>query len=376
MANINDLLLIGLGGAGGRLVDDMVEYNPLYQQFYINTSITDLESLNNLNKITNNYYCLGMSNGVGRNRKLGKTLAEQYGYNMMDIIQRTQQKVLYLVSSLGGGSGNSILSVLLNALDELKEDGDFDKTVNLILILPYLNSHTIILENAKTAWNELISHKSVNSIIFISNNSKNGNESAINNEFCETFDSLFDIPDDNGILFDNMNLQNIMNDKGVLYFFNLENDCSSIEVAFEKAKKESVLAPMFFNELNLKTNKDGSTYVKCGYLGLSFSNNKYNKDYLINKFDSKYETYVGNNSNDNNLVLISGMIPPYESITLIEHELETRESQKESDDIDFSKFTVKSKDKQIDNKIKYEEIDHQEEPKSKKKKLKKGLFKR
>lgn len=374
MANINDLLLVGLGGAGGRLVDDLVSYNPLYQQFYMNTSITDLESLTNLNKTTSNFYCLGMSNGVGRNRELGKTLAEQYGYNMIDILERTQQKVLYLVSSLGGGSGNSILSVLLNALDELKEDGDFHKTINLILILPSLNSPDIILNNAKQSWGEIIAHKCINSIIFISNNAKNGDEKEINNDFCETFDSLFDIPDDNGILFDNMNLQNILNDKGVLYFFNLDDDCSSIEIAFEKAKKNSVLAPMFFNELNVKMNKEGTTSTKCGYLGLSLSNKKYNQDYLLNKFIAKHETYIGNNSNGKNLVLLSGMLPPFDSITLIEHELKTRKENTKHEEIDFSQFILQNE--KNDDVESDDVIGNIEDVKPKKKKLKKGLFKR
>ena len=379
MSNINDILFVGLGGAGGRLIDDLVEYNPIYQQLFINTSMTDLESLKSLNKVTNNYYCLGVSNGVGRKRELGKEISRQYGYNIIDLLNRYPQKYIYFTCSLGGGSGNSILSTILDALEELKKEGEFDKIINLILILPSLDSPDIILENTKESWNEIIPHQCINNMIFISNDSQNSNiikkhrELYINKEFCKIFDSLFLIPEDNGIQFDTQNLNNILNDKGVLYFYELDNNCSSVEVAYEKAKKNSVLAPMFKNEINIKINPDGTTITKCKYLGISFNNKKYNIDYFTNNFEASKEIYIGNNI-DTNLVLISGMLPPFDSINFIKHELETRNEKNNNNDIDFSQFTLS-----LDNNKENNDSEISVEVnniKNRSRKLRKGLFKR
>lgn len=339
--NRGDMLFVGLGGAGGRLVDELIEYNGMFQGFFINTSIGDIKSLDNASDETQNYYCISTLNGVGRNRKLGKAFADQSGYNMIDILTRYQQEVIYLVASLGGGSGSSILSVLLEAIEELKsdEDGSFNKTINVIAILPSLNSPDVILNNALETWNEIIDNKGINGIIFVDNSSniiklnnipESKRDVTINQHFIELFDSVFDIPLNNSIKFDNGNLGNMLRDKGCLYIYNIPNDCTSIEIAMSKSESNSVLAKMYkedniitdSNKLIQKTNEN-EKYIECGYLGISFQNQSYNKDYFYQKFSFRQEDYDGINS-DRNLLLISGCKPPLNAMKLIEHEIEDR----------------------------------------------------
>lgn len=371
----SDILLVSLGGGANRLIDTVVNTDPRFIPLFINTSITDLESLDSFNELTKNYLCISTQNGVGRNRVIGKQYAEQYGYTIMDVLDKYQQETIYLVASFGGGSGSSILSTILKAIDSLKADGEFNKTINIIGILPDLSSPDIILSNAIDTWNEVMACKCINSMIFIDNNTKlfntKGNEKEINiNEhFAELFDSIFSIPDVNGINFDSGNLGNILNNKGCLTIYELDEDCSSIEVAYTKAKKESILAPMFTNELNIIQDSEG-VKVKCGYLGISLVTEKYSSDFITSKFSYKNEIYIGNNE-DKNLILISGTLPPFDSITLIQHELKSREKKKE-ETIDFSLFALgEVKDVEYKEVIKESEV-----PKTKKRKLKKGLFKR
>jgi hypothetical protein len=339
--NRGDMLFVGLGGAGGRLVDNLMDYDGMYQGFFINTSIGDIKSLTNSTEETHNYYCISTLNGVGRNRKLGKAFADQSGYNMIDILTKYQQEVIYLVASLGGGSGSSILSVLLEAIEELKsdEDGSFNKIINVIAILPSLNSPDVILNNALETWDEIIDNKGINGIMFIDNGSniikaKNIPESQrdtiINSNFIELFDSIFDIPENNSIRFDNGNLGNILRDKGCLYIYDIPNDCTSIDIAMSKSEANSVFAKMYkedniVTESNKLIQKDNSenNYIECGYLGMSFLNQTYNKDYFYQKFSFREEDYDGVNANKN-LFLISGCKPPINSMKLIQHEIKDR----------------------------------------------------
>ena len=383
MSSRNEILLVGCGGAGGRLVDSICDYNPTFQQFYINTSRTDIFNLNNVDeKIENYLIATSTTNGVGRDKSLGKALAKQYGLNMIDALENSPQKTLYLTTSLGGGSGSSIVTVILEGIQQLQEEGEFNKIINLILILPSLKSPKKILENARESWNEIISNPCINSVIFVDNNSKinytmdeDDKELLVNQDFCQIFDSIFDIPEeDDGVHFDTRNLRNALNDKGTLYFYNLDNDCSSIEIAFEKAKKESVVAPMFFNDMNMKMDAEGNIYYSCGYLGISFANEKYNKDFILNKFKPRNETYIGTNT-ENNLLLISGMLPPFDAITLINKEIEDRDKEEDNNKIDFSAFVIGNNIKNEKEVAISEEPKHMQKSITKKKKLRKGLFK-
>lgn len=384
--NRDNILFVGLGGAGGRLVDSILDVDARFQGLFVNTSITDLQSLNNFNDTVKNYYCISTQNGVGRNRSLGKEYAEQRGYNIIDLLYRYQQDTIYFVSSLGGGSGSAILSVLLRAISSMKADGDFDKTVNVIGILPSLKSPEVILKNAISTWDEVLENPCINSMMFINNDAQisevadeNDKELKINEKFAETFDSIFEIPAINGIKFDNGNLSNVLKDKGCLYFYDLPNECSSIEVAMIKAEKNSILAKMYRDENNTELLDDGTKSVKCGYLGISFVNENFNKDYIDKLYIPSKETYSGINA-DRNILLVSGCFPPINSIRLIEHELEDRKKYTSvQNELDFSKFKINKQvpDTHIEQKL--ESNDENVSSKGNKvvkKTMKKNLFKR
>jgi cell division GTPase FtsZ len=311
--NRNELIFCGLGGGGSRLVDTIMLTDPRFAGYFINTSMTDIESLENYNEDTKNFFCISTNNGVGRNRKLGKSFAKQSGYSILDIIERFNQDSIYFTASLGGGSGSALLSELLQAIEKIKDDpeNDFKKTINVVAILPDLNSPTVILKNARDTWNEIIKYKCINSIIFVNNNCKleedfessNDKEVRINEIFAETFSSIFDIPLINGINFDNGNLSNLLNDKGCLYFYNLPDDCTSVEIAMSKAERNSILGKMYKNEENTVLQKDANgkenKLIKCGYLGISFVNEDYNKNFITTKYRPYKEPYVGENADKN-----------------------------------------------------------------------------
>lgn len=368
----SDILLCGMGGAGGRLTNEITNVDSRFVSVFINTSLTDMESLDNYDKDLGNGLCLGTSNGVGRNRELAKKYAEHYGNNIIDLLQKYQQKNIFIITSFGGGSGSTLSSALLNTIDDIGKDELFEgRTINLIGILPDLKSSDKILRNCIETWNEIIGCECINAKIFIDNNTKlfqtqgDEKELSINEKFANLFDSIFDIPVDNGINFDNMNLGNILTDKGSLYFYELEDDCTSIEVAYSKAKKNSVMPPIYVPE--------GQPTINCGYMGFSFANENYNQEVILDKFtpSNEKEVYRGSNADDKNLFIVSGLMPPMDAIGLINYELKEREKNTQKEAIDVSKFIIED----VSSKVRNETAETTSVPKTKKK-LKKNLFKR
>ena len=144
----SNMLLVGLGGAGGKLTDAIMDIDQRFQGYFINTSITDIESLNNYNPIIKNGYCTSTANGVGRKRELGKELAKSTWLNVIDNIQRFTQPHICISAGIGGGSGGAELSIMLEGIDKINEDEDsidFNKKITLILILPSINSPSFLI---------------------------------------------------------------------------------------------------------------------------------------------------------------------------------------------------------------------------------------
>lgn len=346
-----NITMVACGGGGNSLVDAIKDVEDRFEIFFINTSKTDLESLHNYDEVDKNYYCISLSNGTGRDRSLGKRLASKKGWNILEILKSFDTPILYLVCSLGGGSGSSIASVLLGAIKQLKEEGDFNKTINLIAILPQLDSADIILKNTLDTWNEIMAYDIVNNMIFIDNNNivdgKYLEESDINQRFAELFDLMFEIPVANGRNFDEGNLSNVLNSKGCMYIYNLPNDEKNVQNAFQVADSNSILAKMYKKDNEII--EDGITKLRCSYIGTSFNNEDYKHDDITKRYKWSGEDFQGYNE-ENNLVLISGCLPPLYAIQVITAELQDREKNKALiKDTDLSKFIIDTSSTNISN---------------------------
>jgi cell division GTPase FtsZ len=342
----SDFRLIGLGGAGGRLVDQIASQDGRFKSFFINSSKTDLESLEHYDDIDKNYILTSIGNGTGRKRDLGKRIIQKNAWNIIDTLQSFDEEVLYFVSSFGGGSGSSSISTLLKGIQTLKKEGQFSKIINLIGILPDLDSKNIILSNTLETWNEIMSYDCINNMMFIDNNNLyNGqrlSENEINIKFASLFDAIFEIPNSNGINFDNGNLSNVLKSKGCMYVYSLPNNSNNVNEALKKSNETSVLARIYkTKDVMIKDdNNDNIEKMKCSYIGTSFNNENYIHEEILEAYNPTEEDYHGYNQ-ENNLVLISGCLPPFYSIQVINTELEDRKRNKTSNTTkNFSKFTI------------------------------------
>jgi len=344
--NRTDFTLLACGGGAGKLVDTLASIDSRYISHFINTSKTDIESLDNYDDVAVNYTCISNINGMGRSRFLGKKIASKRGMNLLEVINSFNTKVIYVVTTFGGGSGSSIASVLLAGIQKLKNNGDFDKTINLIGILPSIDSSTEVLQNALETWNEIMSYNCVNNMIFIDNNNTfNGEyleEQEINDRFAEMFDSVFDIPDVNGRNFDNGNLGRILNSQGCMYIYDLPDGSNNANLALKRADANSVLAKMYESKEGTEVDSIGNKQIKCGFIGTSFNNENYTHKDILDKYKSSKEDFTGYNE-DSNLVLISGCLPPLVSIQVIQAELKDREKEEvKNSKTDFSSFIVEN----------------------------------
>lgn len=384
--NRSDILITSLGGGGNKLADTMMNKDTRYQGLFINTSITDLQSLDNCDANIKNYICISTQNGVGRDREVGKSYAENYAMTIIErIMNYVQQDVVYFVSSLGGGSGSAILSVLLEKLEALKEEGSFDKIINLICIIPDLKSSDVILQNSLNTWSEVLKkYRCINSMIFIDNNVKidgitdvEEKEMAINERFANLFDSIFDIPDNNGRRFDTGNLGNILKDRGCLYMYELPSGCNDMTEAFRYGEKNSVLAKVFKNDKNTFVDENGKSMLKCGYVGVSLADENYDKSMIEDNYMFRNEFYSGNND-EKNLVLVSGCLPPSDTMQVIKLELDERAKDNLLDDSSmfFTDFTSSMNKTTNNSTINTNDSKPASTNKTLKKVMKKSLFKK
>lgn len=384
--NRSDILITSLGGGGNKLADTMMNKDTRYQGLFINTSITDLQSLDNCDANIKNYICISTQNGVGRDREVGKSYAENYAMTIIErIMNYVQQDVVYFVSSLGGGSGSAILSVLLEKLEVLKEEGSFDKIINLICIIPDLKSSDVILQNSLNTWSEVLKkYRCINSMIFIDNNVKidgitdvEEKEMAINERFANLFDSIFDIPDNNGRRFDTGNLGNILKDRGCLYMYELPSGCNDMTEAFRYGEKNSVLAKVFKNDKNTFVDENGKSMLKCGYVGVSLADENYDKSTIEDNYMFRNEFYSGNND-EKNLVLVSGCLPPSDTMQVIKLELDERTKDNLLDDSSmfFTDFTSSMNKTTNNSTINTNDSKPASTNKTLKKVMKKSLFKK
>jgi cell division GTPase FtsZ len=342
-----ELRLIGLGGCGGKLVDTIATVDERFQPFFINSSKTDVEALSHYDDLDKNYIITSLQNGTGRKREMGKRLVQKKIWNIIETLQLFEEDVLYFVTSFGGGSGSSTLSTLLQFIDVQKKENGFDKIINIIGVLPSLDSKDIILTNTLETWDEVMNYECVNNMIFIDNNNlyqgQQLSEDEINENFAILFDSIFEIPMvDTGTNFDNGNLKNVLIDKGCMYIYSLPNNCTNIQEAYKQAQVQSVLAKIYKNKKNtiIDDEDDGKEKMQCGYIGTSLNNLNYKHTDILSLYKPLQEDYQGYND-ENNLLLISGALPPFYSIQVIEVEIRDRQrNNKKISNNNFSDFTI------------------------------------
>lgn len=179
-----DIRFLAVGAAGAN-VAQMLEKRG-YKTYYINLAKQDLDLINSPNK-------LHIKNGEGasKNRdKAKEVLSESIDDVLMTLDNQITEKYVFVVFSLGGGTGSGDGPFLASVIAE-----NPNKKVGLILILPSMEESLQARMNAYNALSEIIPLKNNLGSIFILDNNKRSDKLSINRSFAGLFDSFINIGD-------------------------------------------------------------------------------------------------------------------------------------------------------------------------------------
>lgn len=312
--NSNRLLFIGIGQCGNNIVNEFESKG--YNTFAINTSELDLKTVNVANK-----FRIPGALGCARDRKKALSyLSKNYNKIFNEISNKfEEQDIIYLVFSLGGGTGSGISPLLLDAFSRKYQDKKF----GAIVVTPSTEESIQCKINSIEAYNELIKIPNLKSVFILDNNTR-GNKLDINVEFAKTFDSIVNmaIPNKKGVI-DEYELEKLLTCTGnsIIMKFN-STDCTPDTIGS-------------YNSIFLDYDKG------CKYMGVSTVED-FDINILENEFGKPTDVFKGYNDKDN-IVIVSGINFPMKYFKSLDKEIEEFNKQEKEktisvETIDTSKY--------------------------------------
>lgn len=307
----NEILICGIGQAGGQLVNELYRLDKRYVPLFVNSTMTDVEDLEAFN--LDNSFLFPSASGSGRDRQYARKMTDSNIHSLADKVLRfPMQSTVVIFTSADGGTGSGISVGKLPIL--LKRAG---KTVNMVAVLPdYEKADKISLENTLEFLKELKSLTDqgiINNVKFIDNHTRKTYKE-INEEAIKCIDNGYSIIGKSveGNI-DDADSKRVNNASNYSLVLELNSNYESIDNAVDQAIKNSVFAiPDSF---------------AVDYLGISLNSN-FNIDLLKQKF-TVYETaYATRNTEGRNTIVLSGMDYPNEIVEMIKIGLEEKIARK------------------------------------------------
>ena len=317
-----DILVIGCGQAGGNFVDELLSLDARYNGLFINTSARDIKHLKKAD-LNRNVYLIPNVDGSGRNRNLAVSYVKDNALAMIEAISGyIQQTDVVLVSSMGGGSGSSIVPAILRLAKKRLPN----KTFHVVAIKPSLDEQTDVLENSVNYWNDVMGAIDNIGTFSIVDNDKRKDKMILNKEWAGLFDSSLNISSASleGSI-DDADLKVVSAEPGYKVIYRLDSDNRMDEsTAVGKAMNESI----FFEAPN----------DRCSYLAISTIKDDYKREVLKNKFKFSKSVFLGDSEKEN-IIVTSGAAIPKMAIELVMEEIEDR--KRENVEVAFDKNDLK-----------------------------------
>lgn len=215
--NSNRLLFIGIGQCGNNIVSEFDARG--YHTFAINTSDLDLKAIDIENK-----YRIPGATGCARDRKKALGYLRQNYNKIFNTIANkfSEQDMIYIVFSLGGGTGSGMSPLLLDAFSRKY----YDKQFSCVVVVPSVDESIQCKINAVEAYNELVKIPNLKSMFILDNNCRQ-DKLDINTEFVKLFDQVVNIcePNKYGVI-DDYELELLLTCKGnsVILHFDYNDD--------------------------------------------------------------------------------------------------------------------------------------------------------
>jgi hypothetical protein len=326
--NKRQILLIGCGKAGNRLINEIMEKDPLLTGLFVNTSYDDMAKLSKVNE--DNVFLFSSANGSGRNRNVAQQYVKDQVKSLVDaIIRYPVHNNIYIFTSTDGGTGSGVTPIICQLLRATFKNRNLDRKINLVAIMPNQKiDDRLAFENAIGFWNDIVMEREdkqgnkftikdeLDSIKLI-DNTKGSNYTDINAKAVRDIVNSFNMngTHDEGDI-DDRDSKTFNTEKGFSLILTLPSGFKNAKEAIDKAIEDTVFAkPDNYN---------------CNYIGISLNEKDYMIDDVRSCFDKVYKTtYKTYNSKGHNTVVLSGCATPNEIITTIKQKLEELNSDKE-----------------------------------------------
>lgn len=337
--NKRQILLIGCGKAGNRLVNELMLKDSMLTGLFVNTSYDDMAKLKMCKE--ENTFLFTSADGSGRNR----SIAQQYVKDQIKSLINTITSYplhsnIYIATSTDGGTGSGITPMICQLLRNAFKSKKLDRKINLIAVMPNIKiDDKLAFENALGFWNDIVmkrKDKEGNEFtikdecldnIKLIDNTKGKNYEEINKKVVRDIINSFNMngTHDEGDI-DDRDSKTFNTEKGFGLILTLPTGYKDTKEAVDFAIKDSVFAlPDNYN---------------CNYIGLSLNEEDYILEDVRNCFDTVYKTtYKTYNTHKHNTIVLSGCMSPNEVITSIKQkldELNTKQNNQSNTDSDLT----------------------------------------
>lgn len=349
---MNNILLIGTGGCGNKLLNTAIDIiNPRvdlqnnYDYRFINSNDNEIKSLSNYKPKENGLTINGDGTG-GSQAKAKKSLAADKTKiinHFKSYIYKYQSVVI--MSSSDGGFGSGSLPILTQAIRMI----DSDIRINLLITQPKLSSRLIRLENALNSYMDILKLmeisnrdgvKMINSVMFIDNNSME-DEEEFNKKTMELYIDSLELG--GGALDTNDSLA-INTADGYKAILPLSSDYKTLQKAIDEAIKTSpfVLPPNIYN---------------CTHLGAIIKKDDFTKEEISDAFQAKIADKI--EYGNKNYIIVSGCKMPNDHMNMLQEAFNELQQETEKEEETTFNFNTKPRQATVQKQETNEETEKQ-----------------
>lgn len=309
----SDVLGIGCGGCGNKLLNTLLDLDPRYTGIFMNTNLSEMEDLKHFDRQRRCFY-VPNADGTGKDRSIAEQYIKDEAPKFVEMIKKFTQNNIIFFTSANGGTGSKAVIMLSKLVKKVCPD----KTISVVATFPNIRESDIDFENATDFWDELMKFKYnaetkkgfIDNIQLIDNN-KLGSEDEINIRAMKELDASFDISE--GKL-DNTDVKRYHTSKGYKVILRLDESCQDVKSALDKAISSSV----YYIPSNLDCD------VAVGDI------NTHN--YKLPDIQEEIEIYgfkkFKEKQDGNTLLLLGGCIMPTDAIDLVQEALKELKRRK------------------------------------------------
>lgn len=299
----SDVLGIGCGGCGNKLLNTFLDLDPRYTGIFMNTNLSEMEDLKHFDRKRRCFY-VPNADGTGKDRNLAEEYIKDEAPKFAEMIKKFTQTNVVFFTSGNGGTGSKAVIMLSRLVKRLCPD----KTISVVATFPSIKESDIDFDNAIDFWNELNTYKYnmttqkgfIDNIQLIDNN-KSVDENEINIKAMKELDDSFSIAE--GKL-DNTDVERYHTSKGYKVILELDDANIDIKSAIDKAIANS----MYFIPGNLDCD------VMVGDININ--------NFKLPEIQDEIEIFgfkkFNEGSEGKSVLLLGGCIMPTDAIELVQ----------------------------------------------------------